>query len=1509
MANEVGGRTDKNGNRYEMNCIIKAILDVVDERISSCMFEGLGNDEVATDIIVTNFDGTKKYIQCKHRNGSNDNWTFSGLKSYDLLKRWKTHLDGDRNSIVSLESPIPFTSLTDLSKRAKNNNGDVNVFYNNQIKNSKKTFEDFKKYCSELDLDCENIVDVQKAMNYLKRTEVEDMSDNIIRDYLFMHIKLLFFGEAKSNYEKMLDLICNKDVMGVDIDKKILFDFFNKNNIILNNLSNDSSNFDNIENLNSIFKKSIKLINDNYINRDELKNIIININKDKSIMITGKAGYGKSGAIHGLIDYLEKNKYQYLALKLDKYIPEYNSLKWSENLGFNTYLSTVLDKFSLDKKCVLILDQLDALRWTSIHSRNSLDICNSIIGEIKNINIGRKNKISIILVCRTFDFENDASIRKIVEDDINNWVKVDINILSDKCVKEIIGSEYDGYNAKLKQLLKIPSNLFIFMEIRKDSDLSEVHSTCDLISKWWEQIIKEGSINGFSQNDLSTLKEMIVSKMNQIGKISLPDFLLNNYVNSVDFLLSKSFLIRSDRFISFSHQTLLDYFSVEKMIEKYLSGESIESLIGSRNEQLPNKRYQLQMFLERVYELDEQKFLECIDTIINNKNIRVYLKYVAFEVLGTITDISELIKQYIINSYLKKEHFDIFINIVFMNHQEIIELLLDNGTFDIWINDSSKKHYVINLLKSINYSFNEKEYKFIKKYIVINEQLDKELYSVFPFDVAYDTDELFELRLEIYDKFSELLINSYLNLDELLSINECRGIKYVEFLANHLDLKKRHIKYSDNCSIEYEDKIEIRENKLIIDKLLPLIPEIHDKYGLYDWEDHGRIEMNAQRIIISLLKKAAKNVVNSDYNKFWTIFKKYLNQGFSIHNEIILNSIFFMPQSASNEVFKYLFSDINNNCFEYTSNNDQSVCMLKKITEKFINNANKKTIAYVIEKIIQYKPDDLIEKCKRCIEYKKENYNSANYISFWGDFQYEILNCISDDLLDEKSIQLKKVLNRKFSIRNYSIYDLNHSKSGSVISPIANKKISLKSWLGILTNKKITNSHKSKYDEEKSIFIDSSLYEFQSSLSLNIQENPDQFIDLFIKNSSIIIPDYIYTLYNSLAYSSVINDISIQKLELMFKTFKYEDNYKYAPLICEIIARKDEANWNEETIDMLLNIYSDIISGKIENNSIIDNSKENRDIAESFELVVINSSIYKLASAVSNILWNNFDYANKFDKLAESMSKSSDEIFKYSSMSILNCLLNYDLDWASGIIIDLFSNDCIYGYRSNRNIFNYIYAKKSNLRDKIINIVLHGVTINSKEIKRLFSYLMVDFYLFYNKFKDELLNSKNDNIIKNSIMEMFLVYIKEDQYREKSKDIIIELSKYSDIKINPYKLFDDENLLLKDNKFIIELFKSSDSQDFIEPFIHLLRKKGDNILEYSELLFEIIGIALEQYDENNPTHYYSYDDLNYIVIMLFDYAYENNNKEMLTKCLDVWDEMFSRQIGLIRKLSKEISEI
>lgn len=39
MANDAGGRTDKVGNRYEKNCIIYTILQVVEEKFKSCSFE------------------------------------------------------------------------------------------------------------------------------------------------------------------------------------------------------------------------------------------------------------------------------------------------------------------------------------------------------------------------------------------------------------------------------------------------------------------------------------------------------------------------------------------------------------------------------------------------------------------------------------------------------------------------------------------------------------------------------------------------------------------------------------------------------------------------------------------------------------------------------------------------------------------------------------------------------------------------------------------------------------------------------------------------------------------------------------------------------------------------------------------------------------------------------------------------------------------------------------------------------------------------------------------------------------------------------------------------------------------------------------------------------------------------------------------------------------------------------------------------------------------------------
>ena len=59
MPFEKGGRADKQGNKYEKDCIIYEMIKVLNERNYSVVIEPLGMNEVGTDILVTTSDGKK----------------------------------------------------------------------------------------------------------------------------------------------------------------------------------------------------------------------------------------------------------------------------------------------------------------------------------------------------------------------------------------------------------------------------------------------------------------------------------------------------------------------------------------------------------------------------------------------------------------------------------------------------------------------------------------------------------------------------------------------------------------------------------------------------------------------------------------------------------------------------------------------------------------------------------------------------------------------------------------------------------------------------------------------------------------------------------------------------------------------------------------------------------------------------------------------------------------------------------------------------------------------------------------------------------------------------------------------------------------------------------------------------------------------------------------------------------------------------------------------------------
>ncbi|WP_165937151.1 ATP-binding protein, partial [Streptococcus sp. KCJ4932] len=428
---------------------------------------------------------------------------------------------------------------------------------------------------------------------------------------------------------------------------KALDSFIQKEKIELRNLACDSRIMPRIQCLNSEYKNRFKALQYGLTIRTQLNQCVNYIQNGKSIIIHGKAGNGKSGLTENIINWCDENNILHLDLKLDSHIPYGSAQKWGEELGFPTSISHCIDAFSKDNSAVLILDQLDALRWTAKNSKNSISTCLELIREVQNINLERENKISIVLVCRTYDLENDSGIKSIFEQKSDYWYKIKVDEFSEGEVQKILGNKYQKYPNRLKQLLKTPSNLYIWEKFDNEAEYYQISSTYNLVDNWWRDLSEKCQDVLLSEESLNDLKLQLVKLFNDTGKVVFSKRRIEGNEKAIRYLISKGMLIERSNAISFVHQSFLDCFVAEQMVRDYYKNSDIVSIIGQKNKQTPTRRYQLQLFLQILQEDSEGDFLDFGEKLLNNNDIRFNFKYVFLEILGSIQKPSKRVLKYI----------------------------------------------------------------------------------------------------------------------------------------------------------------------------------------------------------------------------------------------------------------------------------------------------------------------------------------------------------------------------------------------------------------------------------------------------------------------------------------------------------------------------------------------------------------------------------------------------------------------------------------------------------------------------------------------------------------------------------------------------------------------------------------------------------------------------------------------------------------------------------------------
>ena len=830
MPFEKGGRADKQGNRYEINCIIYELLKILNETNYSVIVEALGIDEVGTDILVTTFDGKKEHQQCKARNASKEYWDISDLKGKGIFFSWKTQLNRDNNRRVSLVSPMTCSFLFDLHNRACNTSGNAEDFYDIQIMKSSKEFRKFyKSFCKEMDLNSEKEVDVLKSIDYLKRIFYKQISEYELEERISQNIQYLFNSEQKLVYNALLSFATAENILGKEITQSLLSDYFIKQEIILRLKEGEKRIAPRIEEINQEYRENFRALQGTLIYRDEFDDCIKSIENEKSTIISGGAGSGKSGCTEAILNYCEERKIPHIAIKLDQRIPYKNCEIWGKGLGLPSSIAHSLHCTSRNENAVIILDQLDALRWTQANSSEALAVCLELIRQVEYLNYERKKKIIIIFVCRTYDLENDNNIKSLFkkkESSEKVWKIIKVGDFKEDVVKDIIGKNYEQLSFKLKRLLRIPSNLYIWQHLEKKEIYGDGLTTSHLIDKWFEQICRKSITMGLQQRTITETKIRIVDVLEKTGRLYVPKQILNVEEAGLDYLISSEIVVIQNDRVGFVHQSILDYFMSQRMMEKYFHVQKLENIIGEKCRQTPGRRYQVQMFLQNLLEYNSEDFIIFGKEMLISDNIRYYFKYVFYEILGQIQEPDDNIIQFIIDNCENEIYGNYLLNNVIFTRKQYITILRNQGVLERWYSMEEKKSIVFNLLTSIAPNLDVEDISFIERHAFSDKSDDEQFMRCFLHDITQESDEMFELRMMFYEHYPKYAKEIYIDVKTMMNQFEGRTIRLISFLL------KNKIKSQGRYVYRYEEELVDSDNSFLVDngeyilkELLQYIPK------------------------------------------------------------------------------------------------------------------------------------------------------------------------------------------------------------------------------------------------------------------------------------------------------------------------------------------------------------------------------------------------------------------------------------------------------------------------------------------------------------------------------------------------------------------------------------------------------------------------------------------------------------------------------------------------------------
>ena len=760
---ETGGLADKFGNRYERDWAVDQLLGFLDGDVRFVVWEPLGPDDGGIDLRVGRADGWEAH-QVKRSNRSEGKWTVRELGSRGVLKAsFRAFNDGAQRFVFVSRD---FTVLRELAERATAWDGvDPIDFVERRLTNHlRAAFRDLCQHWLDVEIDRSDgsswpRSEITRVLQLLPRFEYDQGIGTVDQERrLAARIRLLVETDSA---DAVVDRIASFafEHLGRPIFVDGFREFLRDAGYPPLDLHSDPRVDHEIERHQRLLERKFApgMISGRLLPRPESEEILDLVLADdgpRVVWVHGSGGCGKSGVLVEVARELKSRGVPYFPLRWDNQkLPSGSLRKFSrETLELPATPHQCLLHQAAERRCVLLVDQLDALRWTHAHSGDVWEASGDLLEDASAL-----ANLRLVVACRTFDLDDNPQIKRWETilarhgdaDSVSQ--RVEIGDLPDDLVAEVIGERggsYVSYSDRQRALLRHAQSLALWCHLAEGEQGSPVvESRSDLMKRFWDACLNAAP--GQLRSRLEEFLDTLTDYMSRHGAQLAPSILVSDS-EAEAFLGSQGVLIRLDsNQLTFTHQSYLDYLVAAKVArEAIIEGRSVTDWVRSAEQSL-FRREQLRQLLELLRDQEPPKYIETLRGLLFEDGIRFHLRHLVLTWLRAAetprADEIAFVTELLDNEDWRSKVWGRTV----LPAVAWFDALHEVGLWERWLASDSEPEIArcISIIRARYDGRSKSITKLLEPYLADPEWIPH-IAAVLPFTPDEDTETLFEWRLE-----------------------------------------------------------------------------------------------------------------------------------------------------------------------------------------------------------------------------------------------------------------------------------------------------------------------------------------------------------------------------------------------------------------------------------------------------------------------------------------------------------------------------------------------------------------------------------------------------------------------------------------------------------------------------------------------------------------------------------------------------------------------------------------